>query len=74
MTAAKAAAFDWLALPWVSPTWWTVHRRTVPQNMAALRQIVRNLLKKEASLKVAVQGKRLQADWRADYLPKVLLG
>ena len=44
-----------------------------PQNMATLRQISHNLLKKETSLKVGLQGKRLQAGWREDYLLKVLL-
>ena len=43
-----------------------------PQNMATLRQISHNLLKRETSLKVGIQGKRLQAGWRQDYLLKVL--
>ena len=42
------------------------------QNMATLRQISHNLLKRETSLKVGIQGKRLQAGWRQDYLLKVL--
>ena len=43
------------------------------QNMATLRQISHNLLTRETSLKVGIQGKRLQARWREDYLLKVLL-
>ena len=42
-----------------------------PQNLATLRQISHNLLKNENTLKV--QGKRLNAGWREDYLLKVLL-
>ncbi len=45
-----------------------------PRNMAALRQISRNLLKRETSLKAGIQGKRLQAGWREDCLPKLLPG
>ncbi len=51
-----------------------VRKDHAPQNMALLRQISHNLLKNETSLKVGIQGKRLQAGWREDYLLKVLLG
>ena len=44
-----------------------------PQNMATLQQISHNLLKQETSLKAAIQGKRLQAGWKKDYLVKVPL-
>ena len=50
-----------------------VRKNHGPQNMATLRQIAHNLLKRETSLQVGIQGKRLQAGWR-DYLLKVLLG
>ena len=42
-----------------------------PQNLA---MISHNLLKNENTLKVGIQGKRLNAGWREDYLLKVLLG
>ena len=51
-----------------------VRKDHAPQNLATLRQISHNLLKKEASLKIGIQGKRLNARWRQDYLLKVLLG
>ena len=45
-----------------------------PQNINTLRQIGHNLLKNETTLKVGIQGKRLNAGWDEDYLLKVLLG
>ena len=45
-----------------------------PQNLATLRQIGHNLLKNERTLKVGIQGKRLNAGWDDGYLRKVLLG
>ena len=49
-----------------------IRKDHAPQNMATLRQVSHNLLKRETSLKVGIQGKRLQAGWREDYLLKVL--
>ena len=44
-----------------------------PQNMATLRQISHNLLKRETGPKVGIQGKRLKADWSEDYFLNVQL-
>ena len=44
------------------------------QNLATWRQIAPNRLKQESALKTGIQGKRLNAGWREDYLLKVLLG
>ena len=43
-----------------------------PANMALLRRIALNLLKKERTLKRGIQGKRLKAAMNPDYLAKVL--
>ena len=51
-----------------------VRKNHGPQNLATLRNISHNMLRGETSLKVGIQGKRLQAGWREDYLLKVLLG
>ena len=50
-----------------------VRKNHGPQNMSRLRQISHNLLKRESTLKVGIQGKRLRVGWREDYLLKVLL-
>ena len=42
--------------------------------MATLRHISHKLLKRETTLKVGIQGKRLQVGWRQGYPLKVLLG
>ena len=49
-----------------------IRKDHAPQNMATLRQVSHNLLKRENTLKVGIQGKRLQAGWREDCLLKVL--
>ena len=49
-----------------------IRKDHAPQNMATLRQVSHNLLNNETSLKVGIQGKRLQAGWKEDYLLKVL--
>ena len=63
-----------------SPLHWTsLSRRSVPSaqrpraaELATLRQISHNLLKNENSLKVGIQGKRLNAGWREDtYSPRI---
>jgi predicted transposase YbfD/YdcC len=44
------------------------------ENIAVLRHIALNLLKKEKSTKLGVQNKRLKAGWDDDFRLKVLLG
>ena len=51
-----------------------VRKDNGPQNINTLRQIGHNLLKNETTLKVGIQGKRLNAGWDENYLLKVLLG
>ena len=51
-----------------------VRKDNGPQNINTLRQIGHNLLKNEKTLKVGIQGKRLNAGWDEDYLLTVLLG
>ena len=43
-----------------------VRKNHGPQNMATLRQISHNLLKRETSLKVGIQSKRLKRDGKRD--------
>lgn len=49
-----------------------VRKNHAPQNLAILRHIALNLLKRETSLKVGVKAKRLRAGWDEQYLLKVL--
>ena len=45
-----------------------------PQNINTLRQIGRNLLKNEKTLKAGIKGKRLNSAWNEDYVLKAPLG
>ena len=49
-----------------------IRKENGPENMAVLRQIALNLLKKEASCRRGVRGKRLKAGWDNRYLLAVL--
>ena len=52
---------------------WRVRKDHSPQNINTLRQIGHNLLKNERTLKVGIQGKRLNTGWDENYLLKVPL-
>lgn len=45
-----------------------------PENLAVLRHLALNLLRREATAKVGVKARRLKAAWDTDYLLKVLHG
>jgi predicted transposase YbfD/YdcC len=51
-----------------------VHKDNGPENFAILRHIALNLLKQEKTSKRSINGKRLLAGWKEDYLLKVLSG
>ena len=44
------------------------------QNLATLRKVALNLLRRETTSKVGIQSKRRKAGWDDDYLLKVLAG
>lgn len=49
-----------------------VRKDHAPLNLALLRRLALNLLKRESTLKVGIKAKRLRAGWDAPYLLKVL--
>ena len=49
-----------------------IRKNFAPQNIAVIRQMALNLLKKEKTAKGGIQAKRLQAAWDENYLLKVL--
>ncbi len=44
------------------------------ENLAVLRHLALNLLRREASAKVGIKARRLKAAWDDDYRRKVLAG
>ena len=51
-----------------------VRKDNAPENLAVLRHIALNMIKKETSLRKSVKSKRLRAGWDNNYLMKVLDG
>ncbi len=49
-----------------------VRKDYAPENLAVVRHMALNLLRRETSLKVGVKAKRLRAAWDRDYLLKIL--
>jgi predicted transposase YbfD/YdcC len=49
-----------------------IRKDQAPENLAVLRHIALNLLKREKTAKGGIHAKQLQAGWREDYLLKVL--
>ena len=49
-----------------------VRKDNAPENLAVLRHISLNLLKKEKGIKVGIKAKRKRAGWDNEYLLKIL--
>jgi predicted transposase YbfD/YdcC len=50
-----------------------VRRENAPQNLAILRHLALNLLRRDTSAKIGVKNRRLRAGWDPRYLERVLL-
>jgi predicted transposase YbfD/YdcC len=51
-----------------------VRKRNAPDNMAVLRHIALNMIKKETKTKGSIKSKSRRAGWDDDYLLKVIAG